>query len=95
MRQTAKPPIFYMLPDDPKMQFCFLLYLKEIYAQFVETNVHVKHNIDNELKQTFMDLDLQITRKHPVVMHYIDRFRYPVNKFVKRFLIIYSGYSAL
>ena len=46
--------------------FCFLLYLKEIYAQFVETNVLVKHNIYHELKLTIMDLDLQITWKHPV-----------------------------
>ena len=37
-----------------------------LYAQFVETNVLVKHNIYHELRQTFMDLDLQITRKHPV-----------------------------
>ena len=50
-----------------KFKFCFLLYLKEIYAQFVETNVLVKHNISQELKQTIMDLDLQITRKHPVL----------------------------
>ena len=50
-----------------KCKFSFLLYLKEIYAQFVETNVLVKHNISQELKQTIMDLDLQITRKHPVV----------------------------
>ena len=49
-----------------KCKFCFLLYLKEIYAQFVETNVLVKHNIYHELRQTFMDLDLQITWKHPV-----------------------------
>jgi hypothetical protein len=38
----------------------------EIYAQFVETNVLVKHNIYHELKLTIMDLDLQITWKHPV-----------------------------
>ena len=50
-----------------KCKFCFLLYLKEIYAQFVETNVLVKHNIYHELKLTIMDLDLQITWKHPVV----------------------------
>ena len=43
-----------------------LLYLKENYAQCVETNGLVKHNIYQELKQTIMDLDLQITRKHPV-----------------------------
>ena len=36
-------------------------------AQFVETNGLVKHNIYQELKQTIMDLDLQITRKHPVL----------------------------
>ena len=63
MRQTAIPPIFCMLPDEPKMQ---ILYLKEIYAQFVETNRLVKHNIYQELEQTIMDLDLQITWKHPV-----------------------------
>ena len=50
-----------------KCKFCFLLYLKEIYAQFVETNVLVKHNIYHELKLTIMDSDLQITWKHPVV----------------------------
>ena len=50
-----------------KCKFCFLLYLKEIYAQFVETNVLVKHNIYHELKLTIMDLDWQITWKHPVV----------------------------
>ena len=38
----------------------------EIYAQFVETNVLVKHNIYHELKLTIMDLDLQITWKHTV-----------------------------
>ena len=53
-----------------KYKFCFLLYLKEIYAQFVETNGLVKHNIHQELKQTIMDLDLQITRKHPVFSIY-------------------------
>ena len=55
-------PFFYMLPDEPKLQ----LYLKEIYAQFVETNVLVKHNIYHELKLTIIDLDWQITWKHPV-----------------------------
>ena len=50
-----------------KCKFCFLLYLKEIYAQFVETNVLVKHNSYHELKLTIMDLDLQITWKHPVI----------------------------
>ena len=35
-----------------KCKFCFLLYLKDIYAQFVETNV-----LYHELKQTIMDLD--------------------------------------
>ena len=54
-----------------KCKFCFLLYLKEIYAQFVETNVPVKHKIYHELRQTIMDLDLQITRKHPVVISII------------------------
>ena len=49
-----------------KCKFSFLLYLKEIYAQFIETNGLVKHNIYQELKQTIIDLDLQITRKHPV-----------------------------
>ena len=66
MRQTAIPPIYDMLPDEPKCKFCFLLYLKEIYAQCVETNGLVKHNIYQELKQTIMDLYFQITRKHPV-----------------------------
>ena len=37
------------------------------YAQFVETNVLVKHNIYHELKLTIMDLNWQITWKHPVV----------------------------
>ena len=50
-----------------KCKFCFLLYIKEIYAQFVETNVLVKHNIYHELKLTIMDLDWQITWKHPVL----------------------------
>ena len=50
-----------------KCKFCFLLYRKEIYAQFVETNVLVKHDIYHELKPTIMDLDWQITWKHPVV----------------------------
>ena len=49
-------------------KFCFLLYLKEIYAQFVEAIVLVKHNIYHEVKLTIMDLDLQITRKHPVYL---------------------------
>ena len=40
-------------------QKCFLLYMKEIYAQFVETNVLVKHNINiyKKLKPTITDLD--------------------------------------
>ena len=53
-----------------KCKFCFLLYVKEIYAQFVETNVLVKHNIYHELKLTIIDLDLQITWKHPVVSNF-------------------------
>jgi len=56
-----------------KCKFCFLLYLKENYAQCVETNGLVKHNIYQELKQTIMDLDLQITRKHPVLITHIHR----------------------
>ena len=59
-------PFFTCCLMSQKCKFCFLLYLKEIYAQFVETNGLVKHNIYQELKQTIMDLDLQITRKHPV-----------------------------
>ena len=53
-----------------KCKFCFLLYLKEICAQLVETNGLVKHIIYQELKQTIMDLELQITRKHPVYLCY-------------------------
>ena len=60
-------PFFTCCLMSQKCKLCFLLYLKEIYAQFVETNVLVKHNIYHELKLTIMDLDLQITRKHPVV----------------------------
>ena len=60
-------PFFTCCLKSQKCKFCFLLYQKEIYAQFVETNVLVKHNISQELKQTIMDLDLQITRKHPVL----------------------------
>ena len=52
---------------DRQQSLCFLLYLKEIYAQFVETNVLVKHNIYHELKLIIMDFDLQITWKHPVL----------------------------
>ena len=59
-------PYFTCFLMSQKCKFSFLLYLKEIYAQFVETNVLVKHNIYHELKLTIMDLDLQITRKHPV-----------------------------
>ena len=59
-------PYFTCFLMSQKCKFCFLLYLKEIYAQFVETNVLVKHNIYHELKLTIMDLDLQITWKHPV-----------------------------
>ena len=40
-----------------------------MYAQFVERNVLVKHNIYHELKLTIMDLDLQITWKHPVSLN--------------------------
>ena len=65
MIQTAKHPIFHMFSDEPKMQILFSSI--PIYAQFVETNVLVKHNIYHELKLTIMDLDLQITRKHPVI----------------------------
>ena len=60
-----------------KCKFCFLLYLKEIYAQFVEAIVLVKHNIYHDLKQTIINLDLQITRKHPVdisINHILDYF---------------------
>ena len=59
MRQTAKPPIFYMLPDEQKMQILF--------SSVPKGYVLVKHNIHHELKLTIMDLDLQITRKHPVI----------------------------
>ena len=62
-------PYFTCFLMSQKCKFCFLLYLKEIYAQFVETNVLVKHNIYHELKLTIMDLDLQITLKHPVVRY--------------------------
>ena len=63
-------PYFTCFLMSQKCKFCFLLYLKEIYAQFVETNVLVKHNIHHELKLTIMDLNLQITRKHPVdILH--------------------------
>ena len=48
-----------------KGKFCFLL-----YAQFVESNGLVKHNIYQELKPTIMDLDFQITRKHHVNRYY-------------------------
>ena len=48
MRQTAKHPIFYMFSDEPKMQ---------IYAQFAETNVLVKHNFYQELKQTQLQMN--------------------------------------
>ena len=50
-------PFFTSRLMSQKCKFCFLLYLKEIYAQFVETNVLVKHSIYHELKQTIMDLD--------------------------------------
>ena len=53
-----------------KGKFCFLLYQKKIYAQFVETYRLVKHNIYQELKQTITDLDLRITWKHPVYYYY-------------------------
>ena len=66
MRQTAKHPIFYMFSDEPKMQILFSSVPKGNYAQFVETNVLVKHNIYHELKLTTMDLDLQITWKHTI-----------------------------
>ena len=58
-------PFFTCCLMSQKCKICFLLYLKEIYAQFVETNVLVKHSIYHELKRTIMDLDLQITWKHP------------------------------
>ena len=35
-------PFFTSCLMSQKCKFCFLLYLKEIYAQFVETNVLVK-----------------------------------------------------
>jgi len=50
-------PFFTCCLMSQKCKFSFLLYLKEIYAQFVETNVLVKHSIYHELKQTIMDLD--------------------------------------
>ena len=50
-------PFFTCCLMSQKWKFCFLLYLKEIYAQFIETNVLVKHSIYHELKQTIMDLD--------------------------------------
>ena len=59
-------PFFTCCLMTRKCKFCYLLYLKEIYAQFVETNVLVKHNIYHELKLTIIDLDLQITWKYPV-----------------------------
>ena len=65
-----------------KCKFCFHLYLKEIYAQFEETNGLVKHNIYQELKQTIMDLDLLITRKHPVLYNNVVNMPVCVNKYV-------------
>ena len=50
-------PYFTCFLMSQKCKFCFLLYLKEIYAQFVETNVLVKHNIYQKLKPTITDLD--------------------------------------
>ena len=62
MRQTAKHPIFYMFSDEPKMQILF--------SSVSKGYVLVKHNIHHELKLTIMDLNLQITRKHPVdILH--------------------------
>ena len=68
-------PYFTCFLMSQKCKFCFLLYLKEIYAQFVETNVLVKHNIYHELKLTIMDLDWQITWKHPVCRRRMLRLR--------------------
>ena len=67
MRQTPKPPIFYMLPDEQKMQILFSSVPKGKLRPVCKTNVLVKHDIHHELKLTIMDLDLQITRKHPVL----------------------------
>ena len=50
-------PFFTCCLMSQKCKFCFLLYLKEIYAQFVEPNGHVKLNIYQQLKPTIMDLD--------------------------------------
>ena len=50
-------PFFSCCLVSQKCKFCFLLYQKEIYAQFVETNVLVKHNIYQKSKPTIMDLD--------------------------------------
>ena len=50
-----------------KCKFCFRLYLQEIYAQFEETL------LNQESKQTIMDLDLQITWKHPVSWYHASK----------------------
>ena len=65
MGQTAIPPIFYILPDDPKIQILFPSVPKGNLRPVCRNKC--KHNIYHELKLTIMDLDLQITWKHPVV----------------------------
>ena len=67
-----------------------------IYAQFVETNVLVKHNIYYELNLTIMDLDLQITWKHPVYnllfeyQTFLDSFLFLCLVLVSNFTLIWK-----
>ena len=55
-----------MLPDEPKMQILFSSVPKGNLRPVVETNGLVTHHIYHELKLNIMDLDWQITWKHPV-----------------------------
>ena len=71
-------PFFTCCLMSQKCKFWFLLYLKEIYAQFVEANVLFKHKIYHELKLTIMDLDWQITWKHPVYAFLISLDSHPI-----------------
>ena len=59
MRQIAISPIFYMLPDEPKMKTLFSSVPKENLRPVWRTQwtIHVKPNIYQQIKQNIMDLD--------------------------------------
>ena len=58
-----------MFSDEPKMQILFSSVPKGNLRPVCRNKCTYVHNIYHELKLTIMDLDWQITWKHPVHMY--------------------------